>query len=469
MNKICLQDDEPTPTLTPGSSWESPATTVLDTDHGEEWDEWGEWDENSENWPGDQQLDHNGHAQAEPAPGDLEETLPKTGHEIHNDSTLDHQDHGEEWWDEWGEWEEKSENWPGDQQHDHSHVQAEPAPGDLQETLPKTGHEIHNDSTLDHQDHGEEWWDEWGEWEEKSENWPGDQQHDHSHVQAEPAPADLQETLPKTGHEIPVLLGSIPFSKTWAKDLHEFMDKFGDCKWWSCYAMGGGWRLDFVGEWKLKHVPCKSQFPLYVYAMLDEDDMEHQDSDHDDEFHGLDDNTGDLPDCYIADPNPKELLPDNQLGDRDLYPESEPGGPFPPHDDDDDNQGCDDEGPHTYSTTSDAMCPWHEGEWANDGPWAGEGSSWGEDWNDTSARSQAAIVDQNDWPQDHDTGYTDAEWAAWGWGKDQDLMGELEKEMDRMVYSKEPPSTNGTGPSNAICKVEYYICGLSKMCCFFTN
>ena len=137
--------------------------------------------------------------------------------------------------------------------------------------------------------------------------------------------------------------------------------------------MGGGWRLDFVGEWKLKHVPCKSQFPLYVYAILDEDDMEHQDSDHDDEFHGLDDNTGDLPDCYIADPNPKELLPDNQLGDRDLYPESEPGGPFPPHDDDDDNQGCDDEGAHTYSTTSDAMCPWHEGEWANDGPWAERG------------------------------------------------------------------------------------------------
>ena len=96
-----------------------------------------------------------------------------------------------------GEWEEKSENWPGDQQHDHSHVQAEPAPGDLQETLPKTGHEIHNDSTLDHQDHGEEWWDEWGEWEEKSENWPGDQQHDHSHVQAEPALRTFKRPFPR--------------------------------------------------------------------------------------------------------------------------------------------------------------------------------------------------------------------------------------------------------------------------------
>ena len=59
------------------------------------------------------------------------------------------------------------------------------------------------------------------------------------------------------------LLGTIKFSNDWTKHLATLTDGYD---WSKCYAVGGGWIIDFVGPASLKFQPARNQFPLEIHS-----------------------------------------------------------------------------------------------------------------------------------------------------------------------------------------------------------
>ena len=60
------------------------------------------------------------------------------------------------------------------------------------------------------------------------------------------------------------LLGTIKFSKDWTKQMAALTEGY---VWSECYAVGGGFILDFVGPAALKYEPARNQFPLKIYCL----------------------------------------------------------------------------------------------------------------------------------------------------------------------------------------------------------
>lgn len=61
-------------------------------------------------------------------------------------------------------------------------------------------------------------------------------------------------------------LGEIPFNRgKWRDLLSEVME---GKQWWTSYAVGGGFLIDFVSPTDLKYEPHKNQFPLRLYRRL---------------------------------------------------------------------------------------------------------------------------------------------------------------------------------------------------------
>lgn len=75
-------------------------------------------------------------------------------------------------------------------------------------------------------------------------------------------PAEVVEPGSLPGDDI--LLGTIKFSKDWTKQLATLTDGYD---WSDCYAIGGGFILDFVGPATLKYEPSINQFPLKIHIL----------------------------------------------------------------------------------------------------------------------------------------------------------------------------------------------------------
>lgn len=75
-------------------------------------------------------------------------------------------------------------------------------------------------------------------------------------------PAEVVEPGSLPGDDI--LLGTIKFSKNWTKQLATLTDGYD---WSDCYAIGGGFILDFVGPAVLKYEPSINQFPLNIHIL----------------------------------------------------------------------------------------------------------------------------------------------------------------------------------------------------------
>ena len=73
-----------------------------------------------------------------------------------------------------------------------------------------------------------------------------------------PYPPDVSEVSE-------VVVGYIPYTKTWRDDMAFAMEGW---EWSKCFVRAGGFILDFVGPNELKYEPAKCQFPLTICTCL---------------------------------------------------------------------------------------------------------------------------------------------------------------------------------------------------------
>ena len=81
------------------------------------------------------------------------------------------------------------------------------------------------------------------------------------------------ETQDYRTHPHEVLLGTIPYSKSWSDAVQKVIAET-TFNWWECFVVGGNFIIDVCEGFLLKHVPSKNQFPLDVFAVPGHDNTD---------------------------------------------------------------------------------------------------------------------------------------------------------------------------------------------------
>ena len=167
------------------------------------------------------------------------------------------------------------------------------------------------------------------------------------------------------------VVGTIPYSKTWQKDLDQVMASNPD--WWNCSVLGGGFLIDFVGQNELKFTPARNQFPLEVRRAIcdfDGSELETACEEHM-RNHDLKDPMGD---------HDHDL---NDMGDHDLK------GPMGDHD-------LHDLKDHVETYTGDPYADPAWGDFADTGDAWGDNYGWDfrEDWEGHELHEQEGFSDE---------------------------------------------------------------------------
>ena len=100
-------------------------------------------------------------------------------------------------------------------------------------------------------------------------------------------------------HPHEVLLGTVPYSKSWSGALQKLIAET-TFNWWECFVVGGNFIIDVCDGFLLKYDPSKNQFPLEVFAVP-----------------GYDNTDG----AWFSESPVQPMLHDNQLGDPEINPD----------------------------------------------------------------------------------------------------------------------------------------------------